>query len=311
MLEIMRRIEAPTLLLTIAVYLAWLGLTFAAGRGAVSAFPLLVVVLTLHTSLQHEHIHGHPTPSERVNSGLAGWPLSLWLPYSIYRRTHREHHASEALTDPRYDAESFYVEGARFARMSAPRRAWRTGLQTLIGRLLLGPATMIVTTVASEARRWRRLDGRSRREELGGLLAHAAGVALVMLWLVGICELSPWLYAAAAVYPALSLTLLRSYAEHRPHPDATKRTNVVESRLGWLYLHNNLHVVHHDHPGLPWYALPRRWQLERARHEADGVRIYRGYRALLPFLVTAKDAPVHPASRGSTTPDPHIVGASP
>lgn len=297
MLEIMMRIELPTLALTVAVYAAWLLLTWLAGDGHVVAFPLLAVLLALHSSLQHEHIHGHPTPHDALNAWLAGWPLGLWLPYSVYRRSHREHHASEALTDPRRDAESFYVDESRFAAMSAPRRAWRVALQTLLGRLLLGPVEMVRATIVEETRRRPALDRATRRAERMGLVGHGLGVVVVLTWLVIVCEVSPVLYAIAAVYPGMSLTLLRSYAEHRPHQRHEHRTNVVESRLlGWLYLHNNLHVVHHEHPGLPWYRLPKRWRADRSRHVNAGVLVYPGYRALLRYAVVPKDSPVHPGT---------------
>lgn len=301
-------VELPTLLLTLGVYAAWLVLTLATSRLGPIAYVALAVLLALHTSLQHEHIHGHPTRSDRVNAWLAGWPLSLWLPYTIYRRSHRDHHASTALTDPLDDAESYYVDADRWAAMGPLGRAWRTVLQTLLGRLLLGPAAVIGGTVRSEIHRWLELDATVRRRERAGLIAHAAGVALVLGWLVVVCDASPLVYFAAAVYPGLSLTLLRSYAEHRPDPDPSFRTTVVESPLfGLLFLHNNLHVIHHDAPGLPWYALPRRWRQEREHHRERGVTIHRGYRTLLRFLVTPKDSPLHPGSsphpdRGSRAP---------
>ncbi len=295
MLEIMPRIELPTLALTAATYASWLILTWVAGEGHAVAFVPLAVLLAFHTSLQHEHIHGHPTRHDAVNTWLAGWPLGLWLPYSVYRRSHRAHHASEALTDPERDAESFYVDGTSFAAMSPPRRAWHRALQTLLGRLVLGPLTTILSTVVGEVRRWTTLDPTTRRHELPGLIGHGLGVVAVLLWLVGVCGVSPWLYFLAGVYPSLSLTLLRSYAEHRPHPRQAHRTNVVESPLlGWLFLHNNLHVVHHEEPGLPWYRLPERWHADRSRHLAEGVRVYPGYRALLRYAITPKDSPVHP-----------------
>lgn len=291
----MPRVELPTLALTLAVYAAWLALTWLAGEGHAIAFPLLAVVLTLHASLQHEHIHGHPTRHDAVNAWLAGWPLSLWLPYGVYRRSHREHHASHALTDPREDAESFYVEPARFAAMGRGRRVWRVILQTLLGRLLLGPASVVLSTAVSETRRWRALDAATRRAERAGLVGHGLGLIAVLLWLVGCCDVPLWLYVAAAVYPGLSLTLLRSFAEHRPHRSHALRTNVVESPwLGWLFLHNNLHVVHHDEPGLPWYRLRERWRADRCRHRDAGVLVYPGYQSLLRYALSPKDPPVYP-----------------
>ena len=45
-------------------------------------------IIAWQLNLQHETIHGHPTRSRRVNEAIGSWPLSLWLPYSIYRSTH-------------------------------------------------------------------------------------------------------------------------------------------------------------------------------------------------------------------------------
>jgi hypothetical protein len=43
---------------------------------------------------------------------------------------------------------------------------------------------------------------------------------------------------------------------------------VVETNplLSLIFLYNNLHVVHHDRPALPWYALPAAWR----KLQADG-----------------------------------------
>jgi fatty acid desaturase len=298
----LRWIELPTLLVALGIYGAWLGLTLVAGRGAMWAWPALAVTLALHMSLQHEHIHGHPTRSEAFNAWLAGCPLSLWLPYTVYRRTHRAHHASAALTDPAADVESFYVDALAWSRMGRGRRALHLAHQTLLGRLLLGPAVVAIRTAADEAGRLCRLDRAERRGEALGLLAHLAGVACVVCWLLA-CDVSLLAYAGFAVYPGLSLTLLRSYAEHHPHPVPDLRTAVVESRVvGWLFLHNNLHVVHHEAPELPWYRLTQRWRRDRAHHRARGVKVIRGYWSLLPHLLRAKDSPVHPSTHAGGEP---------
>ena len=59
-------------------------------------------------SLQHEIIHNHPTRWRRLNRALGTWPLVLWLPFEIYRRTHLQHHNDNRLTDPLEDPESYY-----------------------------------------------------------------------------------------------------------------------------------------------------------------------------------------------------------
>jgi len=61
---------------------------------------LTAVLITLHSSLQHEIVHGHPTRWRGVNRLLAIVPLSLWLPYERYRQTHQQHHIDQRLTDP-------------------------------------------------------------------------------------------------------------------------------------------------------------------------------------------------------------------
>jgi len=52
----------PTVLLVLAAYGAWLAITFAYGRWPLAILaPVTAVLITLHSSLQHEIVHGHPT----------------------------------------------------------------------------------------------------------------------------------------------------------------------------------------------------------------------------------------------------------
>ena len=48
--------------------------------------PLGSLLLSWYGSLQHETIHGHPTRSKRLNRAIGGLPLSIWVPYVIYRQ---------------------------------------------------------------------------------------------------------------------------------------------------------------------------------------------------------------------------------
>ena len=108
-----RSVELPTLALVFLVYGGWLGVTLA-----YSHWPLWIVALlaapliTLHSSLQHEILHGHPTRWRRLNRLIGIVPLSLWLPYERYRQTHLVHHVDERLTDPLDDPEVVLL-GAR------------------------------------------------------------------------------------------------------------------------------------------------------------------------------------------------------
>src|SRR3984957_6692191 len=79
-------VELPTLLLIVAVYGGWLAITYAYGHLPLALIvPIAVLLITRHSSLQHEIVHGHPTRWHEVNWMLGGVPLSLWLPFEHYR----------------------------------------------------------------------------------------------------------------------------------------------------------------------------------------------------------------------------------
>lgn len=289
------RVEWPTVALGLGIYGAWMLLTWAHHRLPAPLVLLLGgALLAWHGSLQHEAVHGHPTSSRALNALFAGVPLGLWLPFSIYRRSHLAHHGVRRLTDPDEDPESFYVTAAAWARATPLSRAWLRAESTLLGRLVLGPFRVVARTLAEELARARRRPGAALR--VWGV--HALAVAPVLAWLSLACDIDPGSYLLLYVYPGLSLTLLRSFAEHRAGPDGRGRSAIVEAEapLAWLFLHNNLHAVHHARPGLPWYRLPACYRARRdALREDEGCFFYAGYREILwRHLWRSKGSPVHP-----------------
>jgi fatty acid desaturase len=289
-------VELPTLGVALAVHGGWLLLT------AVSASvpwwllaPLGGFLVAWHGSFQHETIHGHPTRSRAINTALGSLPLGLWLPYGIYRDQHLAHHGVDELTRPHEDPESCYVTSDEWAASGAARRVWLRAQTTLLGRLVLGPPAVVWRFVASELRLLLAGDRRNVR----AWALHLAGVALVVAWLVMVCHLSIARYLFCFVYPGMALMLLRSFAEHRPAAVAAERVGIVEAGplASLLYLNNNLHVLHHDAPALPWYELPARYRATRARVlEANGNFVFAGYLPLIArYALRSKDSPVHPA----------------
>ncbi|MEP9404100.1 fatty acid desaturase [Sphingomonas silueang] len=284
MSKAIRRVEWPTLLLATAVYGGWAAVTL---WWAVLPVPLLVVLggwfLGWHGSLQHETIHGHPTRVRWINDAIGGVPLSLWLPYGVYRRTHIAHHRSPEPTHPHHDPESRYVAGdgltARLARMRA----------TLLGQMLLGPAAAILLFLSGEVRRaWREPAAFAR--EWG---PHLIGVALVLVWLDAVA-LPIATYLLCFVLPGQAASLLRGFAEHRADAAGPSRAATVTSHgpLALLFLNNNLHAAHHAFPAAPWYRLPL---LERMRTDRAEPR-YRGYREVVRrFALRPHDRVLHPA----------------
>ena len=264
-------------------------------------------VVAWHGSLQHEVIHGHPTPWRRVNEAFVFPGLWLWLPYGLYRESHLRHHRTPVLADPSCDPESFYVSADAWQRLPAPAR-WLLGLNaTLLGRLTIGPLLVVGRFLAGEVRALPWDAARCR-----AWLAHAAGSGLTLAWVWGVCGMPLGQYLLAVVYPGIALTLLRSYAEHRADPDAARRTAVVaaEAPLALVFLNNNLHTVHHARPGVPWYRLPAADRAERAAGAAAGLVVYRGYRALARrHLLRPIDAPVYPGAAASGAARPRLNGA--
>lgn len=290
-----KRYEAPTWLVAIGVYAGWLMLTwYAALTPWWLLIPLAGCLLCLHGSLQHEIVHGHPTRTRWINTALGWPPLSLWLPLDLYRDSHLRHHRAAKLTCPIEDPESFYVTGQEWARLGPLTRGLLKYNRTLLGRLLVGPLIVIGQFWRAELSRLLRGD----LKLLGAWLSHAAGCALVIAWVVEICDITLPQYLLLFVWPGLSLTLLRSYAEHRPALRQAHRSAIVEASapLRLLYLNNNYHAVHHRQPGLAWYELPAAyWANRDAILRDNGGFRYAGYRELLRrFAFRGAGTPAHP-----------------
>lgn len=286
-----KRIETPTLLVALAVHGGWLLLT---AFHALLPWPFLMlaggIVIAWHGSLQHETIHGHPTGIGWIDAAIGSVPLSLWLPYAIYRRTHIAHHETAHVTDPFDDPESQYLGSARGLRFRL------AGLErTLVGRLVLGPPIRIGHFLVSQLRRAVHEPGLAARDWLPHLLC----VAAIMVWLHRV-DLPIGTYILSFVYPGTALTLLRSFAEHRADPDRQGRAAIITrpGPLGLLFLNNNLHAVHHARPDIPWYQLPT---FHRGQEQAFAAAPhYASYgNIIVRYWLRPHDAVVHPDYGGS------------
>jgi fatty acid desaturase len=286
----------PSWLVALAVYLGWLLTTWF--YGALPwwlLLPLGGALVAWHGSLQHEAVHEQLSPHRWLNDAIVWPPLNLWLPFAIYRTTHRSHHDFEILTEPWRDPESFYVDQATWHRLHRPIRAVLWAHNTLLGRLLLGPFLVIGQFLWAEGSALARGD----RRHLGIWLWHLPAAALVLIWLVAVCKIPLFAYLALFVLPGASLTLVRSFAEHKAAMTPFERSAVVEAGpfFSLLFLNNNLHYVHHKRPDLPWHALPRYYRRHRRQLLAEnGGLLYRhGYAEIVRrFWLRPVDDPAHP-----------------
>jgi fatty acid desaturase len=283
-------------LVALTVYLGWLLTTYF-----YQALPWWLVLpiggslIAWHGSLQHEAVHEQLSPHRWINDAIVWPPLSLWLPFAIYRSTHRSHHDFEILTEPWRDPESFYVDQATWHRLPRPVRAVLWAHNTLLGRLLLGPFLVIGQFLWAEGRALAAGD----RGHVRVWLWHLPAVALVLTWVLGVCGIPLWAYLLLFVLPGASLTLVRSFAEHKAAMTPFERSAVVEAGrfFSLLFLNNNLHHVHHKRPDLPWHALPAYWRSHRRELLAEnGGLWYRGgyLEIARRFWRRPIDEPVHP-----------------
>jgi fatty acid desaturase len=291
------RVEWPTLVLIVLCYAVWAGALFwVAGLSVPVAVVLVTLTVALHSSLQHEVTHGHPFHERRLGEFLVFGSLNLAIPYLRFRDTHLAHHMDATLTDPYEDPESNYLDPAVWARLSPFRRRVLQLNNTLLGRMILGP---LVGQVAFMAEDWRLIRDGDRRVLAGWLWHIPPSVAIVALVLASPMPL--WVYLVAS-YAGLSILKIRTFLEHQAHERARARTVIIEDRglLAFLFLNNNLHVVHHMHPKLPWYRLPQIYFNNREKYlrRNDGYR-YASYGEIFRrHLFRAKDPVPHPLYPG-------------
>ncbi len=303
-----RPIEWPTLALIAGVYLAFgLSTWFHDAIPPWLFVPLAIYLAGLYGNVQHEVIHGHPTGRRRLNALLIFPSIWLWIPYQTAARLHLTHHRDQNLTCPELDPESFYVTPEAWARMGRVERGLRVAMNSLAGRLLLSPLRSIYLVWSD----WLGRLARGDRSDLSVWLLHLLAMAIPLAWACWLCGLPLWLYLLVFAYGGAAVSALRSFAEHQAVAAVGERICVVESNLvlSFLFLFNNLHIVHHKHPGLAWWRIPKRWNLQRRAYLAlNGGYYFRSYGELLRrYLFVPKEWPVHPgmpqsASRGLVWP---------
>lgn len=275
-----------------ATYLLWGVGTWAwALSGPLSVF-LTALMVTQQSSLQHEALHGHPFRTAWLNELLVLPSLSVIMPYRRFRETHLQHHYDPRLTDPYDDPESNFLDPQVWAVLSRPAQILLRANNTLLGRIILGPAIMAVLWLRCEA----RLIGQGAPGVRWSWGLNVLGLLPVLAWLAWV-EMPLWAYAISA-YLGLGLLRIRTFLEHRAHDAFRARTVIVEDRgpLALLFLNNNLHVVHHTHPNMAWYLLPKQYRARKEHYlRRNEGYVYASYAQIFArYFLKAKDPVPHP-----------------
>jgi fatty acid desaturase len=293
--EKFKGIDGPTWIVAAVLYTAWFLLVW--NHALLPWYVILPVGAYLtawHFSLQHEAIHSFRGVPRWLRFAVVFPPLGLWFPFPLYRKSHRTHHRDEDLAMPGMDTESYYVRKEDWERMGAVAHAILMFNQTLLGRLTIGPLLRLRLLVSREIGRVRKGD----RSHLPHWGIHIVAVALLFGFISGVAGFPWWQYVLLVAYPGMSLGLLRAFYEHRAAVEPAERTASVESNFvfGMLFLYNNLHVVHHRQPAMPWYDIPRFYRENKDELlRANGRFVYSGYGVLArKFLLVPVFKPVHP-----------------
>ncbi len=288
-----RRIEWPTLFLIAGCYACWGLVSFYASEiGLLFSVPILGVAVALHSSLQHEVLHGHPFLNRKMNEALVFSAVNVAIPYLRFRDTHLAHHHCESLTDPYDDPESNYLDPSVWSKLPAWRRAVFSANNMLLGRMLVGPLLGLIAFYRAEVRDI----GSGNTVVIRAWIMHALGLGPIVLWLsLSSCPL--WAYLVA-VYFGLSLLKVRTFLEHRAYEKHTGRSVIIEDGgpLSLLFLNNNFHAVHHTHPSVPWYKLPDLYWSSRDfyLHRNGGYRYPSYWSVFRNYSIKAKDPVPHP-----------------
>ncbi len=285
-------VEWPTLGMMLTTY-AVFGIAMSQWTAAPWVCTIIMgIAIAQFSSLQHEVLHGHPFRSVWLNEIMVFPALMLVIPYRRFKETHLAHHRDPNLTDPYDDPESNYLDPEVWPRLPRILQVLLRLNNCLAGRLVLGP--VIGTFIFL-------------RCEVSGLFAGCRNIwgawglnmlgLVPVIWAIQAAQMSFWAYLGA-VYLAFSLLRLRTFLEHRAHIQHRARTVIVEDRgpLALLFLNNNLHVVHHMHPQVPWYDLPALYAARKDHflRRNDGY-VYRNYAQVFrEYLWRAKDPVAHP-----------------
>ena len=250
------------------------------------ALPLVVLTPT-HWGLIHESIHGQLLPQRRPNEWLGRvLAIAFVLPYDAVRFGHLMHHR---FTRESFDRPDVHDGGTHHMLV-------RIGYYMhLLGGLYLAelalplltflPATWVCRLVAHKLRSEAPIDRHVQRLFVGFAGNAERRNRIRRDWMLSATLHVCIFYLYGAWWPALAITMfLRgawlSLADNLPHYDVTldeqERARNFRVPAIWrpVLMNHHLHRLHHQHPTLPWTALP---VLARVDAAASGPAADAGY----------------------------------
>jgi len=179
--------EWPTVVLVICVYSGFaFGTTWLYSFWPPLGITIIILTMTLHSSLTHEILHGHPFRNQFLNALLVFPSLSFLIPYLRFSDLHLAHHFDENLTDPYDDPETNFIDPKKWCRLPNVLRYLFQFNNTLIGRMLIGPLLGQISFMVSDMV---KIAKGEVRVALGWAI-HIPAMFCVLYWVVYIANIS-------------------------------------------------------------------------------------------------------------------------
>lgn len=268
--ELSPAVAWPTLVLALALPITLLSIIALGFTGALPLWvctPVLAIVSYAHYTLVHEAIHGNvvakPKGAAWINT-VVGWigALGMGMGWPALQRTHVLHHShTNTERDPDIFLKGTFVQLLRKWLISAP--------------MSLMPMFML------------RFINAERYKRLGTILSPAeiAQVSAVTLFNLALLvaalatgHIAQWLmlWFLPTRLGMLALNIFFQWLPHHPFDQTERYLNTRASLWAggtFLLLQQNLHLVHHLWPSVPFYNYARLFRRLRPVLKAEGSRI--------------------------------------
>ncbi len=260
----------PTLFLAVALPSSFAAFVYA---GFAGLLPLWLCALCLspisysHYTLVHESVHNNVVSKPRslawINT-LVGWigSLGLGIGWPALQRTHILHHSH---TNTERDPDIF-VKGTLLQLLAK----WLRGLPTALIPMFL------VRFIDSS--RYSTLEGVFTRSEIVQTSAVTLGSLALLIAAVATGHVAEW-FCLWFIPTRIGILLLNIFFQWLPHHPFDHTERYLNTRISlWpggtpLLLGQNLHLVHHLWPSVPFYNYMRLFRALRPVLVAEDSRI--------------------------------------
>lgn len=268
--ELSPAVAWPTLILAVVLPITLLSVIALGFTGALPLWlctPVLAIVSYAHYTLVHESIHGNvvakPKGAAWINT-VVGWigALGMGMGWPALQRTHVLHHShTNTERDPDIFVKGTFVQLLRKWLISAP--------------MSLMPMFMLRFI---NAERYKRLGTILSPAEIAQVSAVTLFNLALLIAAIATGHVAQWLmlWFLPTRLGMLALNIFFQWLPHHPFDQTERYLNTRASLWAggtFLLLQQNLHLVHHLWPSVPFYNYARLFRRLRPVLKAEGSRI--------------------------------------